>query len=320
MAREVVPAHIVLSTVYEHDTIPSRKLNLSLSVSCSSAVQLGQTPTIHLHFSISVFSGIMTCVVVVVRIILASSFLFIYASALVGTLQRKQQQAGKASSSAVAEGRRAEQPPSSSSPDTIRETRDIDSRLNLPFQIEYNIREALYSELPEIASLITFGFHPELNNNPFLRPIRVMLELDRLQNNFPYQDDRHIYLVCETKDKKVVGFCDVDGRIPMKKKESPFSPFASDISRPHPYFSDLTVNPNYRRRGIASALVEEGERLAKDMKCYEMYLGVSSTNTAALNLYYNMGYEVIVPTGDILEFVKRQKGVMMLRRTFFHRV
>ena len=312
MAREVVPAHIVLSHT---------KLNLS-SVSCSSAVQLGQTPTIHLHFSISVFSGIMTCagVVVVVRIILASSFLFIYASALVGTLQRKQQQAGKASSSAVAEGRRAEQPPSSASPDTIRETRDIDSRLNLPFQIEYNIREALYSELPEIASLITFGFHPELNNNPFLRPIRVMLELDRLQNNFPYQDDRHIYLVCETKDKKVVGFCDVDGRIPMKKKESPFYPFASDISRPHPYFSDLTVNPNYRRRGIASALVEEGERLAKDMKCYEMYLGVSSTNTAALNLYYNKGYEVIVPTGDILEFVKRQKGVMMLRRTFFHRV
>ena len=113
-----------------------------------------------------------------------------------------------------------------------------------------------------------------------------------------------------------VGFCDVDGRIPsMKKTENPFSPFASIVNRPHPYFSDLTVNPDYRRKGIASALVGEGERRAKDMQCQEMYLGVSSANTAALSLYSNMGYEIIVPTGDILEFVKRQEGVRMLRRT-----
>ena len=185
------------------------------------------------------------------------------------------------------------------------------------FHEEYIIREAVYADLPYAALLITDGFHPELNNNPIARPFRVMLELDRLQNNFPYQDDRHSYLVCEMKEeKKVVGFCDVDGRIPMKKKENPFSPFASIVNRPHPYFSDLTVNSDYRRKGIASALVGEGERRAKDiMKCQEMYLGVSSANTAALSLYSNMGYEIIVPTGDILEFVKRQEGVRMLRRT-----
>lgn len=184
------------------------------------------------------------------------------------------------------------------------------------FHEEYIIREAVYADLPFVASLITDGFHPELNNNPIARPFRVMLELDRLQNNFPYQDDRHLYLVCETKEeKKVVGFCDVDGRIPMKKKENPFSPFASIVNRPHPYFSDLTVNPDFRRKGIASALVGEGERRAKVMSCKEMYLGVSSANTAALSLYSNMGYEIIVPTGDILDFVKRQEGVRMLRRT-----
>ena len=186
------------------------------------------------------------------------------------------------------------------------------------FQNAYTIREAMYSELQVIASLVTAGFHPELDSNPILRPIRVLLELDRLQNNFPYPGDenRHMYLVCEAKkDNKLVGFCDIDARIPAKKKENPFSPFASTIYRPHPYFSDLTVDPNYRRKGIASALVEEGERRAKDMNCQEMYLGVASTNTVALDLYSKMGYEIIVPTGDILEFVKRQEGVRMLRRT-----
>ena len=184
-------------------------------------------------------------------------------------------------------------------------------------QFEYTIREALYSELPEIASLITSGFHPELDSNPILRPIRVLLELDRLQNNFPFQgDDKHLYLACETKiGKKVVAFCDIDARIPAKKKDNPFSLFVSPVNRPHPYFSDLTVDSNYRRKGVASALVKEGERRAKEMNCQEMYLGVACSNTVALNLYSNMGYEIIVPTGDILEFVKRQEGVRMLRRT-----
>jgi len=198
------------------------------------------------------------------------------------------------------------------------EKHDIESPSTSPFENEYTIRAALYSELPMIASLVTAGFHPELDSNPIMRPIRVLLELDRLQNNFPYQgDDRHLYLVCEAtkEDKKVVGFCDVDARVPVKKKENQFSPFSSTVNRPHPYFSDLTVDPNYRRKGIASALVEEGERRAKYMNCREMYLGVVGTNTAALNLYSNMGYETIVPTGDILEFLKQQKGVRMLRRT-----
>lgn len=208
---------------------------------------------------------------------------------------------------------------STSAADIIDQEQDgIDSTSISQFQNDYTIREPFYSELQVIASLVTSGFHPELDSNPILRPIRMLLELDRLQNNFPYPGDenRHLYLVCEAKkEKKVVGFCDIDARIPAKKKENPFSPFASTIYRPHPYFSDLTVDPNYRRKGIASALVEEGERRAKDMNCEEMFLGVASTNTVALDLYSNMGYEIIVPTGDILEFVKRQEGVRMLRRT-----
>lgn len=246
----------------------------------------------------------------------ASALLLLYARALtVGNLhQRRPTQHATASYLKSIPSATA-----SASEIVNQERNDIDTSSTLQFQNEYTIREALYSELQVIASLVTAGFHPELDSNPILRPIRVLLELDRLQNNFPYpgsEENRHLYLVCESKkDMRVVGFCDIDARIPVKKKENPFSPFASTIYRPHPYFSDLTVDPNYRRKGIASALVEEGERLAKDMNCQEMYLGVASTNTVALNLYSNMGYEIIVPTGDILEFVKRQEGVRMLRRT-----
>ncbi len=248
--------------------------------------------------------------------LLSATVFFLYARALtVGSLRQR-----RPIQHATASCLQSISPATASASEAIDQERNgIETTLSSQFQNEYTIREALYSELQVIASLVTAGFHPELDSNPIIRPIRVLLELDRLQNNFPYpgsEENRHMYLVCESKkDKKVVGFCDIDARIPVKKKENPFSPFASTIYRPHPYFSDLTVDPSYRRQGIASALVEEGERLAKDMNCQEMYLGVASTNTVALNLYSNMGYEIIVPTGDILEFVKQQEGVRMLRRT-----
>lgn len=249
--------------------------------------------------------------------LMSASLFFLYARALMVGRQRRPTQTQHASCLKSIDVDTI--PATSAAATSTSEMHVIYTPSTSPFQNEYTIRQALFAELSVIASLVTAGFHPELDSNPILRPIRVLIELDRLQNNFPFQgDDRHLYLVCEAKkDNKIVGFCDIDARTltPPVKKENPFLPFASTIHRPHPYFSDLTVDPNYRRKGIASALVEEGESRAKDMNCQEMYLGVASTNTAALKLYSNMGYDIIEPTGDVLEFVKRQEGVRMLRRT-----
>ena len=35
-------------------------------------------------------------------------------------------------------------------------------------------------------------------------------------------------------------------------------PFVKYVHRPEPYFSDLAVDPNYRRQGVASALMVDG--------------------------------------------------------------
>ena len=61
---------------------------------------------------------------------------------------------------------------------------------------KFQIREAKYADLPQAADLMTDGFYPEILNNPILRPIRYFMELERLQGNFPYEEDgRHYYLV-----------------------------------------------------------------------------------------------------------------------------
>ena len=179
---------------------------------------------------------------------------------------------------------------------------------------------------------MTDGFYPDLRRNPLLRPLRYLLELDRLQGNFPYGDDgRHFYLVAYDEDegrstttttgtsdgqRKVVGFCDIDGRIPKRETKNGFSPwpFAAKVNRPQPYLSDLSVHPDHRRRGVASALMLEAERRATTMGFEHLHLGVRSTNAVALQMYSRMGYAGIVPSGDMLAFLEIQKDVKMLRR------
>ncbi|KAL9190453.1 hypothetical protein ACHAXT_007664 [Thalassiosira profunda] len=183
-----------------------------------------------------------------------------------------------------------------------------------PFQI----REAAFDELGKAADLMTDGFYPNLQNNPILRPLRHLLELERLQGNFPYDDkDRHFYLAAYNGDGEMLGFCDLDGRIPKPNGGgfSLLSPFAPRVNRPQPYFSDLSVRPDHRRRGIASALMSAAEERARRMGFEELYLGVRSTNEEALQMYSRMGYELIVPYGDMLAFLEVQKDVRMLRRS-----
>jgi len=108
-----------------------------------------------------------------------------------------------------------------------------------------------------------------------------MLELDRVQNNFPYDSSKHEYFVACCPEGKVIGFVDIDAR-PSARKDAP----------PRPYLSDLAVSSKWRRKGIASRLVERCEVKAHAMGKGKMYLRVEGNNDAALRMYCeNMAYE-----------------------------
>ena len=142
----------------------------------------------------------------------------------------------------------------------------------------FYIRRGLFKDLRCVADLMMDAFYFEKS---VMYHYHRMLELDRVQNNFPYDSSKHEYYVACSPDGKVIGFVDIDAR-PSARKDAP----------PRPYLSDLAVSSEWRRKGIASRLVEQCEARTRSMGKSKMYLRVEQKNEAALRMYCeNMAYE-----------------------------
>mmetsp|Transcript_24710 Transcript_24710/g.49149 ORF Transcript_24710/g.49149 Transcript_24710/m.49149 type:complete len:304 (+) Transcript_24710:90-1001(+) len=161
------------------------------------------------------------------------------------------------------------------------------------------IREAFYSDLPFAAHILVDGFY----TRSILNHAHRLGELSRLQNNFPYSHPNHkMFVAIDPNDKgRIIGFCDVDARPPRIKPAAP-----------RPYLSDLAVRSDWKRRGVATALVRRCEECAGVWDMKNLYLRVESSNTRALDMYEGFGY-VVEPHP---EFGKGRDHTILLRRDF----
>lgn len=76
-----------------------------------------------------------------------------------------------------------------------------------------------------------------------------------------------------------------------------------------PLMSNLAVSRNYRRRGLAEALVAAVEELAQDEWGYdECYLYVERQNRAAIKLYQKLGYRQMWNDGSARTLLPTSKG------------
>jgi ribosomal protein S18 acetylase RimI-like enzyme len=58
------------------------------------------------------------------------------------------------------------------------------------------------------------------------------------------------------------------------------------------FIDELWTNPNYRKKGIAYALMKKADTLCRDMKIAGLRLYVSANNEAGISLYKKCGYEI----------------------------
>jgi ribosomal protein S18 acetylase RimI-like enzyme len=174
----------------------------------------------------------------------------------------------------------------------------------------YQIRDCQYRELTSVASLVVSSFYNKKKINLIACKLYQLAEMNRLQQNFPYPESRSVHrmLVVEatatatttntnaegtqtststgeetisSPEPTIVGFCDVDTR-----------PCSTKLKLPRPYLSDLAIDPNHRRKGLARMLVEASEEFVsgttsgtKEGPFGELWIRVASDNDAALGLY-----------------------------------
>ena len=67
----------------------------------------------------------------------------------------------------------------------------------------------------------------------------------------------------------------------------------TSLQRDTAHIAQLVVDPSYRRRGLARALVEEASRRAGLAGCWRVTLLVADDNTAARDLYASLGFEPV---------------------------
>lgn len=58
------------------------------------------------------------------------------------------------------------------------------------------------------------------------------------------------------------------------------------------YVEDVYVRPEFRREGLAGALMDRMESWALERECERMSLDVNAANEAAISLYEDRGYEI----------------------------
>ena len=145
---------------------------------------------------------------------------------------------------------------------------------------EFTIQDCTFAELHQVADIIMASFYAN-DTSPWKQLYR-MGELNRVQQGFPHADrEKHRMLVAVWQGR-IVAFCDVDDRKPNQQTNYRYNP--------RPYLSDLCTHPNFRRRGIARALVTACEEFCVEMARTEVFIRVETSNHAALTMYHDMGY------------------------------
>lgn len=152
-------------------------------------------------------------------------------------------------------------------------------------------------DLAECSTLLVASFFEAASRHPAFLAVTAHREHKRLRTHRradSYSGDgerapaaaRHAQIVARhARSGDAVGYVDLDGR--PKKDPLPGE------SHPRPYLSDLAVRPDARRRGLATRLVAECERLAKSWGYECLYLKVEAANDPARAMYADLGYEVI---------------------------
>lgn len=96
-----------------------------------------------------------------------------------------------------------------------------------------------------------------------------------------FEKDENMYLLVAEEDGKVVS------SVQMAIIES-----LTHNVRPFAVIENVVTHIDYRNKGYASALLEKASEIAKERRCYKVFLETGSNKESTLNFYRKNGFEI----------------------------
>lgn len=141
------------------------------------------------------------------------------------------------------------------------------------------IRRCLPAEIGQASDILTDVFFRE-NTNFFSYQWERLTTYLSMESTYPKPGERHaLFVACHHQTGKVLGLAEIDD-----------TPSKARNATPRPYMYNVAVDPKWRRRGIARALVSECEIISGKWGKPEVYLKVRDDSKAAIAMYESMGY------------------------------
>lgn len=151
---------------------------------------------------------------------------------------------------------------------------------------QFLVRPVGDDEIEAIAQIITESFHSSSGFWGWTFPI-LRLGI--------YEDLKHRLLSTKPNQACLVAINTIESPyLPVGTVELGlrFSDGWTQVGRSFPYLSNLAVHPQFRRRGVASQLLQGCERLVQEWGFKDIYLHVLEQNEQARQLYFQQGYRV----------------------------
>ncbi|MFB2837891.1 GNAT family N-acetyltransferase [Floridanema evergladense] len=167
-----------------------------------------------------------------------------------------------------------------------------------PFQI----RAAKTEDLSYLAEILANSFHSQGGITGWFYPLFRLGIYEDLRHRLQSSSSRYVCLVGVYKDSRcgdnqdrlwvgqeVRGDC-VVGTVEMSLRST--NPWQFYNSSGYPYLSNLAVQTEYRRRGVARQLLLNCEQIALNWGYQDLYLHVLENNHKARGLYTQLGYRL----------------------------
>jgi ribosomal protein S18 acetylase RimI-like enzyme len=148
------------------------------------------------------------------------------------------------------------------------------------------IRTAQQKDLTELVEVLSNSFHSRTGMMRWFFPILRMGMYEDLRQRLRSASTDYICLVATVSSAN--SYVDIAGTVEVALRSN----YPLQIRNVYPYLSNLAVQPDYRRQGVAQKLLNACEEIVLSQGLQDLYLHVLEDNYPAKQLYLKAGYKL----------------------------